>query len=296
MTQERNNWHRSFVSYVRQTDEEGNDRVKVIVEGLKKGVKNQSSSHPMSFFYDIDSIRSGDDWQQQIEQQIQFCGLFIPIITEAYFESNYCKYEFDAYIKKNTKYGFENCIFPIYIESSDRIEKPEKFSGSTWIQMLVRKNFIDMRTIDPMDYVGNIKSPLLHLVNALCMKADEMAISGGGIRWAKVQNNRPFPSEESAEYADLVDYKFLSSNKTQRLIVRQVYRTVSDGIAIDDLFKEVDIFRPNSIGNPKELLYRLKDLQHDGLIKLVPFGANTTFVKKIDGVMNVLDQRGRLIT
>ena len=296
MTKTKNNWRRGFVSYSCSKGEIDHEFISAVVKELKIGIDANSPGKPFSFFYDLESIREGDNWMNLVEQQIELCGIFLPIITHGYFSSDYCEYEFDMFIKKNRKYAFDNSIFPIYLQTCDQIERHDGYSGSTWVQTLAQVHYTDLRNFDPTDLLNTYNPALLHLANTLNIRADEMALTNGGTRWRKTQEYTCLPKPESPEYADLVDVKFLKLNKTQMHIVRQLYRMGDDEIAINDLLRYINDRQPERIGNVKELLYRLKDIQHDGLLELVPFGANTTLVKRVEGVNNVLHDRSRLIT
>ena len=60
-------------------------------EGLKKWLEADVRGHWVFLDSDLHSgIKSGDDWEQALYDQLQVCRVFLPLLTEHWVNSKWC--------------------------------------------------------------------------------------------------------------------------------------------------------------------------------------------------------------
>ena len=92
-----------FISYGREPE------VSDFVKKLKKDLEAKG----YTVWLDVESIHSGSDWRGAIGTGVHKCASFIPIITQKYVKSDYCKNELYAADRG------KKCIFPIIYQEVD---------------------------------------------------------------------------------------------------------------------------------------------------------------------------------
>ena len=75
---------------------------------------------------DIAAIPHGTLWEDQIKSAIAESAFFIPIVTPSAVASRFCKFEFEAFLKREAELLRADLVFPILyvrvpaLESEDR--------------------------------------------------------------------------------------------------------------------------------------------------------------------------------
>jgi len=91
-----------FLSYTRSNYDE---YLKVFFDDLSKevGVRRDRSEDPVGFFDEI-RIKSGDEWNRQLEDALQSSKTMICLYSDAYFQSDSCGKEWHVFHKRRELY------------------------------------------------------------------------------------------------------------------------------------------------------------------------------------------------
>lgn len=58
------------------------------------------STAPLRIFFDVEEIRTADDWRLRIEGALRSSKLLLVCLSPNYFASEYCRWEWDAYVRR----------------------------------------------------------------------------------------------------------------------------------------------------------------------------------------------------
>ncbi len=141
-----------FISYSRKDDTGG------WVTALRDAIladHRRFSSEPMRIFFDRDAIADMDDWRHRILRGLRASSLLLVCLSPNYFESPYCRWEFDEYMRTlaRVQVGGEG-IAPVYF-----VELPDADPAvdARWrAEVAERHNFTDLREWFPLG-VGAIE-------------------------------------------------------------------------------------------------------------------------------------------
>jgi TIR domain len=109
----------AFWSYVHDDDDAEGGR---IVE-LGRDLGSQYgliTGGKLELFLDVDVLKWGDEWREEIEQAINAATFFVPIITPRYFSSEECRRELILFAREMARLGVPALLLPIlYVPVAD---------------------------------------------------------------------------------------------------------------------------------------------------------------------------------
>ena len=108
-----------FISYSRLNDRSGG--VKRFRKKLEEAV-SEVAGVDVKVFQDIDSIRTGKDWENLIFKKIEDSSFFLPIVSQAFLISDMCRRELSHAIDNKVP------IFPIYWHNSRFFEDTQRLA------------------------------------------------------------------------------------------------------------------------------------------------------------------------
>lgn len=101
----------AFLSYVHLDDEAGH--VTNFHKHLKREV-NMAVGYEFQIFLDREDIGTGQNWPRRIEEALDEALFFIPILTQGFFNSKYCRAELRRFLERERKLDRDDLIFPVY--------------------------------------------------------------------------------------------------------------------------------------------------------------------------------------
>src|SRR5450755_788623 len=103
-----------FISYSRRDNGQGDGRISQFVDRLRRDFA-ALAGRPLVPFFDRADIQGMDDWRDRILQSLRQSHLLIACLTPSYLASEYCRWEFVEYLKKEVARGFVGeGVAPIY--------------------------------------------------------------------------------------------------------------------------------------------------------------------------------------
>ncbi|MFZ4381400.1 MAG: toll/interleukin-1 receptor domain-containing protein, partial [Sandarakinorhabdus sp.] len=134
-----------FFSYARQDDEKADGRLSQLRFLLANELQISYGKQPIRIFQDVAAIPPGDDWEKAINDAINHATFFIPIITRAFVESEWCSKEVSNFIVREAAINAahpelkgKSRIFPILYTDIDNVQPhdPEAFAALRRIQFM----------------------------------------------------------------------------------------------------------------------------------------------------------------
>jgi TIR domain len=145
-----------FWSYSTSDDELSRGRLSALRKLLASDLQQQIGSIPtVEIFQDAAAIPPGEDWEQRIASAIAAASFLIPIVTPAFFQSEWCCREVEMFRHREEKLG-GGLIFPIhYIDSTDIDgSDPEECHDRAVLEFLRSRQWVDLRPLRHRSYEG----------------------------------------------------------------------------------------------------------------------------------------------
>src|SRR5271155_706898 len=115
-----------FFSYARKDDEQTAGALSRLRASIQRELRLQLGRE-FRLWQDAAAIPEGALWEAEIRRAVAESVFFIPIVTPSSIASRHCKFEFDAFLERETALGRNNLIFPILY-----IRVPALESESLW--------------------------------------------------------------------------------------------------------------------------------------------------------------------
>jgi hypothetical protein len=288
-----------FLSYARKDDEFENGKLTNFAKHLSTRISMQAAID-FKIYIDKKELKWGDQWLEKLKEVLEFEAIFLfPIITPNFFKSSNCKKEILTFLEREEQLGRNDLIKPVYYIESDRFEAALSSSKNNWVGHLAKRQYLDLREFRSLNIENDELNKILAKIAIEIAGSIKEIKKGKGKRKTKIfiaekeiiEKNIPKDDE-----ADKIEQTYLGQTDTQKILIRLLYKVHPPRISVDELRqlflkKAVD---KNAIGTDKEALYRLKDLEHQGLLELRSIGSKTTLVLGIGKVAMVLHDRGHI--
>ena len=111
-----------FWSYSRRDDQPPLNKVSSLRKSFETAL-SQAIGEDCEIFFDLDSIKWGSIWRNEIDRRIVECDCLVAIVTPSYFNSRMCVYELNQACSENKK------ILPIYFRECKTLKSTFKEDG-----------------------------------------------------------------------------------------------------------------------------------------------------------------------
>jgi hypothetical protein len=180
-----------FWSYARQDDEIGGGRLSDLRFKLKNELQQIYGKRQIAIFQDVAAIPPGAEWEKAIDEAIERATFFIPILTPAFVESEWCCREVKKFLEREKSLNEQypqlmerSRLFPIrYIDYSNA--EPFDIEVIKALDARQQTNFTDLRMRSDTD---------AQVLDRLASIAQEMA----QLLWIRVPRALT-PAERAAE-------------------------------------------------------------------------------------------------
>lgn len=157
---------RAFLSYSHADDRD--QYISDLRKALEIEVQIQTGQR-FTIFQDAD-IQAGQDFEQVIQLSIEDVLLFIPVISPSYFNSDYCRSELKAFLKRESSLGRRDLVIPIYyvdydIFNNDELLRKDEYALEAAVK---RHHYSDWRTLraKPLSDAA-FRPTVIHLANSI---------------------------------------------------------------------------------------------------------------------------------
>ena len=136
----------AFLSYTRADDEYMDGWISDFRKNLERAVR-VVSGQPFRIFQDIDGIGLGEHWPTRLDDVIKQATFFLPMLTPSFFQSPACRTELERFMKLEEITGRADLILPVYIITSDILEKKDLRSEDHLANAIRQRQYYDLRDL-----------------------------------------------------------------------------------------------------------------------------------------------------
>ncbi len=137
-----------FFSYSREDDESYKGRLSALREGIQDELGAQLGRSKTSFrlWQDKEAIAPGKLWQSEIKTAVEQSVFFIPIVTPRAVSSDYCKFEFEAFLAREHALGRADLVFPILYVPVPALANEAQWRNHLVLSAIARRQYVDWQT------------------------------------------------------------------------------------------------------------------------------------------------------
>ncbi len=153
-----------FWSYTSSDDTAARGRLSQLRRLLADELQLKIGKTPeVKIFQDVAMIDHGADWSDAIHVALSKTSFFIPIVTPAFLQSEWCCREVLHFQERERTLGHNNLIFPLHYVDTDKIDmrRPGTCHDPKALEALKRHQWIDFRKLRVEDPNARDVSKLL---------------------------------------------------------------------------------------------------------------------------------------
>jgi succinate dehydrogenase hydrophobic anchor subunit len=134
-----------FFSYSRDDDESYKGRLSGLREAIQHELAAQLGRAKASFrlWQDREAIAPGKLWEEEIKTAVGHSVFFIPIVTPRAVNSDYCKFEFDAFLARERELGRADLVFPILYVPVPALANEAQWRNHPVLSVIGRRQYVD---------------------------------------------------------------------------------------------------------------------------------------------------------
>jgi hypothetical protein len=144
-----------FFSYASSDDENSRGRLSQLRQRLVGELQQQvGRSQKVQIFQDVASIPLGASWERQIREGLAASSFLIPILTPAFFQSEWCCREVLQFREREAVLGRDDLIFPIHYIDTDHLDPDlgDDCSSAEVYALLRTRQIANFRALRFKDY------------------------------------------------------------------------------------------------------------------------------------------------
>ena len=161
-----------FFSYSREDDKSYKGRLSALREGIQDELSAQLGRSKTTFrlWQDREAIAPGRLWESEIKTAVEQSVFFIPIVTPRAVNSNYCKFEFEAFLARERALGRADLVFPILYVPVPALQNEAQWRDHPVLSAIAKRQYVDWQTFRYSD----VNTPAMReAVGRFCLKIVE---------------------------------------------------------------------------------------------------------------------------
>jgi len=137
-----------FFSYSREDDESYRGRLSALREAIQHELSAQLGRSKSTFrlWQDKDAIAPGKLWESEIQTAVEQSVFFIPIVTPRAINSDYCKFEFEAFLARERALGRTDLVFPILYVPVPALQNEVQWRNHPVLSTIAKRQYVDWQT------------------------------------------------------------------------------------------------------------------------------------------------------
>jgi formylglycine-generating enzyme required for sulfatase activity len=140
-----------FFSYSRRDDEHSLGALSRLRARIQSELRLQMG-RDFRLWQDTAAIPEGVLWETEIKRAISESVFFIPIVTPSAVGSAHCRFEFEAFLKRETELGRNDLIFPILYITVEELENEKQWRQNGMLTVIGSRQYLDWRKYRHHDY------------------------------------------------------------------------------------------------------------------------------------------------
>jgi hypothetical protein len=142
-----------FFSYSREDDEAFTGTLSALRGAIQRelGAQLGRSKKTFRLRQDQEAIAPGKLWESEIRAAVEQSAFFIPIVTPRAVNSDYCKFEFEAFLAREQALGRNDLVFPILYIAVSALENEAQWRNHPVLSVIGRRQYVDWRQFRHLD-------------------------------------------------------------------------------------------------------------------------------------------------
>jgi hypothetical protein len=136
-----------FFSYSREDDEAFAGSLSALRDGIQRelGAQLGRSKKTFRLWQDQEAIAPGTLWETEIKAAVEQSLFFIPIVTPRAVYSEYCQFEFKAFLSRERTLGRSDLVFPILYIGVPALENEAQWRAHPVLSIIGQRQYVDWR-------------------------------------------------------------------------------------------------------------------------------------------------------
>lgn len=231
--------HTAFMSYTRFDDQHNGGHLTLLCERLAGEVQSRTGQK-FEIFQDTKDIEWGQQVGQEIDAALQDVTFLIPILTPSFFNSRYCRYELEQFLRRERILQRSDLVLPIYYIACPILEDAQQRATDPLAQELSSRQRMDWRTLrfDPID-ASHVRK-LLAEMGSHIRRALQRTVPTLPGSHASAYPSSPSSPQMPASSAQIAAWQRMLANKREslQLIEERISEFVSHTTVPLDLLKD----------------------------------------------------------
>ena len=183
-----------FFSYSREDDEDSNGALSALRDRIQRELRGQLGRSPRDFrlWQDKSAIAPGTLWESEIKAAVAQSVFFIPIVTPTSTRSDFCRFEFQAFLERERELGRNDLIFPLLYIRVPALEDSARAEADPVLSMIAPRQYVDWREFRHRDVYS---TPVSEAIERLCSKIVE-ALTRPDMSLAEAERRRREDAEQ----------------------------------------------------------------------------------------------------
>jgi hypothetical protein len=142
-----------FFSYSREDDDAFRGSLSALREGIQRELSAQLGRSKRTFrlWQDQEAIAPGTLWETEIKNAVEQATFFIPIVTPRAINSEYCHFEFEAFLSRERALGRTDLVFPILYIGVPALENEAQWRNNAVLSVIGKRQYVDWRQFRHQD-------------------------------------------------------------------------------------------------------------------------------------------------
>jgi formylglycine-generating enzyme required for sulfatase activity len=133
-----------FFSYSRRDDEHSLGALSRLRARIQSELRLQMG-RDFRLWQDTAAIPEGALWENEIKRAISESVFFIPIVTPSAVGSAQCRFEFEAFLQRESELGRNDLIFPILYITVEGLENEKQWRQNALLTIIASRQYLDWR-------------------------------------------------------------------------------------------------------------------------------------------------------
>jgi TIR domain len=142
-----------FFSYSREDDEASDGSLSALRVAIQRELSAQLGRSRTTFrlWQDQEAIAPGRLWESEIKKAVEQAVFFIPIVTPRAVNSDYCKFEFEAFLTREQALGRTDLVFPLLYIRVPALESEAEWRKDPVLSIIGLRQYVDWRQLRHLD-------------------------------------------------------------------------------------------------------------------------------------------------
>jgi hypothetical protein len=142
-----------FFSYSRSDDANTRGGLSKLHERIQSELRLRlgRDQNGLELWKDTGAIRKGQEWQRKIEEAAARSVFFITVASPAALNSPHCRFEFEAFIKRESGLGRNDLMFPIFYVDIPELKDAAQRDRHPMLGVLHKRQYLDWRDFHSKD-------------------------------------------------------------------------------------------------------------------------------------------------